>query len=338
MSNFFERTKNVADGFAYFDVIDSTQNYARKILTDGCCDGCCDGCTDDCNNTHFVKRQDELPSIYIVVACHQTEGKGRLCRKWVSKPFESLLASFATILPSSIVKNPSYNGWLPIIAGLAARDSIIGALKEFGSTQIENGELPDYSKISLKWPNDIFIGDCKEGGVLTEIVLTPKTVAGDIADPNIGVIFGIGLNLFMDKQSLPIEEATSLKMHYDNLPDFAELGDNIAARLVENLRIRLGKFVKNTNECSLDLLKEASEACWTLGRKVIVRAPNDDGLGIDAGVDDSNNADAYDVGAKSFTSVEGVAQNLMLDASIQVRKDSGQIITVRTGDVCAVRI
>ena len=71
---------------------------------------------------------------------------------------------------------------------------------------------------------------------------------------------------------------------------------------------------------------------------MIVRAPNDDGLGIDAGVDDSNNADAYDVGAKSFTSVEGVAQNLMRDASIQVRKDSGQIITVRTGDVCAVRI
>ncbi|MFW0894442.1 biotin--[acetyl-CoA-carboxylase] ligase [Gardnerella sp. Marseille-Q9181] len=334
MSNFFERTKNVADGFVYFEVIDSTQNYARKILADGCAYGC----TDDCGNIRFVKRQDELPAIYVVAACHQTEGKGRLCRKWVSKPFESLLASFATILPSSIVKNPSYNGWLPIIAGLATRDSIIGALKEFGSTQIENGELPDYSKISLKWPNDIFIGDCKEGGVLTEIVLTPKTVAGDIADPNIGVIFGIGLNLFMDKQSLPIEEATSLKMHYDNLPDFAELGDNIAARLVENLRIRLGKFVKNTNECSLDLLKEASEACWTLGRKVIVRAPNDDGLGIDAGVDDSNNADAYDVGAKSFTSVEGVAQNLMRDASIQVRKDSGQIITVRTGDVCAVRI
>ena len=48
--------------------------------------------------------------------------------------------------------------------------------------------------------------------------------------------------------------------------------------------------------------------------------------------------DSYDVGAKSFTSVEGVAQNLMRDASIQVRKDSGQIITVRTGDVCAVRI
>lgn len=334
MSNFFERTKNVADGFVYFDVIDSTQNYARKILTDGCVDGC----TDDCSNICFVKRQDELPSIYVVAACHQTAGKGRLCRKWVSKPFESLLASFATILPSSIVKNPSYNGWLPIIAGLAARDSIIGALKEFGSTQIENGELPDYSKISLKWPNDIFIGDCKEGGVLTEIVLTPKTVAGDIADSNIGVIFGIGLNLFMDKQSLPIEEATSLKMHYDNLPDFAELGDNIAARLVENLRIRLGKFVKNANEYSLDLLKEASEAYWTLGRKVIVRAPNDDGLGIDAVVDDSNHADAYDVGAKSFTSVEGVAQNLMRDASIQVRKDSGQIITVRTGDVCAVRI
>lgn len=330
MSNFFERTKNVADGFVYFDVIDSTQNYARKILADGC--------ADDCSNICFVKRQDELPSIYVVAACHQTAGKGRLCRKWVSKPFESLLASFATILPSSIVKNPSYNGWLPIIAGLAARDSIIGALKEFGSTQIENGELPDYSKISLKWPNDIFIGDCKEGGVLTEIVLTPKTVAGDIADSNIGVIFGIGLNLFMDKQSLPIEEATSLKMHYDNLPDFAELGDNIAARLVENLRIRLGKFVKNANEYSLDLLKEASEACWTLGCKVIVRAPNDDGLGIDAVVDDSNHADAYDVGAKSFTSVEGVAQNLMRDASIQVRKDSGQIITVRTGDVCAVRI
>lgn len=334
MSNFFERTKNVADGFVYFDVIDSTQNYARKILADGCADGC----ADDCGNIRFVKRQDELPAICVVAACHQTAGKGRLCRKWVSKPFESLLASFATILPSSIVKNPSYNGWLPIIAGLAARDSIIGALKEFGATQIENGESPDYSEISLKWPNDIFIGDCKEGGVLTEIVLTPKTVAGDIVDPNVGVIFGIGLNLFMDKQSLPIEEATSLKMHYDNLPDFAELGDNIAARLVENLRIRLGRFVKNTNEYSLDLLKEASEACWTLGRKVIVRAPNDDGLGIDAGVDDSNHADAYDVGAKSFTSVEGVAQNLMRDASIQVRKDSGQIITVRTGDVCAVRI
>ncbi len=64
------------------------------------------------------------PPIAVIVADSQTAGHGRLGRQWVSRPGESSMVSFATVLPQSLVTDPRVNGWLQMIAGLAAIDAL----------------------------------------------------------------------------------------------------------------------------------------------------------------------------------------------------------------------
>lgn len=300
--------------FIFLDSVDSTQNIARKELL----------------NCDFESSSILNPLVCAIIANNQSAGRGRLGRKWVSESGQSFLASYGAILPKSVVIDHKYNGWLPMIAGLCARDALIGALKEVGARKIcEVGEVSkveskicDFGQeIKIKWPNDIFIGDCKEGGILTEIAATANNsyVANhESSQQNIGVIFGIGLNLNVSKESLPIEQATSLQMHYANLPDTMELRDIIAKRLTKNLNNRLTSFVQNPAQSALYLRKEVSAVCWTLGRKVSVYAPEVNS--------ELNNSEC----------VEGVAQSINDDASLLILKNSGESAIVHTGDVCAL--
>lgn len=294
--------------FIFLDSVDSTQNIARKELL----------------NCDFESSSILNPLVCAIIANNQSAGRGRLGRKWVSESGQSFLASYGAILPKSVVIDHKYNGWLPMIAGLCARDALIGALKEVGASKIcEVGEVRkveskicDFGQeIKIKWPNDIFIGDCKEGGILTEVVASSSN---ESSQQNIGVIFGIGLNLNVSKESLPIEQATSLQMHYANLPNAMQLRDIIAKRLAKNLNNRLASFVQNPAQSALCLREEVSAVCWTLGRKVSVYAPEVNS--------ELNNSEC----------VEGVAQSIKDDASLLILKDSGESAIVHTGDVCAL--
>lgn len=303
--------------FIFLDSVDSTQNIARKELID------CD----------FESSSILNPLVCAIIANNQSAGRGRLGRKWVSESGQSFLASYGAVLPKSVVMDSKYNGWLPMIAGLCARDALIGALKDVGARKIaeaseasEVGEISEIGEveskicdfgqeIKIKWPNDIFIGDCKEGGILTEIAALANH---DSLQQNIGVIFGIGLNLNVSKSNLPIEKATSLQMHYANLPDAMELRDIIAKRLAKNLNNRLASFVQNPAQNALCLRKEVSAVCWTLGRKVSVYAPEVNS--------ELNNSEC----------VKGIAQSVTDDASLLILKDSGESAIVHTGDVCAL--
>lgn len=297
--------------FIFLDSVDSTQNIARKELL----------------NCDFESSSILNPLVCAIIANNQSAGRGRLGRKWVSESGQSFLASYGAILPKSVVIDHKYNGWLPMIAGLCARDALIDALKEVGARKIcdvgdYESKICDFGQeIKIKWPNDIFIGDCKEGGILTEIAALANNsyVANhESSQQNIGVIFGIGLNLNVSKESLPIEQATSLQMHYANLPDAMELRDIIAKRLAKNLNNRLASFVQNPAQSALCLRKEVSAVCWTLGRKVSVYAPEVNS--------ELNNSEC----------VEGVAQSIKDYASLLILKDSGESAIVHTGDVCAL--
>jgi BirA family biotin operon repressor/biotin-[acetyl-CoA-carboxylase] ligase len=89
-----------------------------------------------------------LPIGSIVVADHQTAGRGRLDRRWESPRGTALLASF--VLPP--------NPLLSLAAGVAAAEACGGRVK-------------------LKWPNDLLLGGGKVGGVLVEATPT-KAVCG----------------------------------------------------------------------------------------------------------------------------------------------------------------
>ena len=81
-----------------------------------------------------------LPIGSVVVAEHQSAGRGRLERRWDAPPGTALLASFVV----------EANALLSLATGVAAAEACGPAVR-------------------LKWPNDLMIGDLKLGGILVEV-------------------------------------------------------------------------------------------------------------------------------------------------------------------------
>jgi BirA family transcriptional regulator, biotin operon repressor / biotin---[acetyl-CoA-carboxylase] ligase len=90
----------------------------------------------------------ELPIGSIVVADHQTAGRGRHDRTWEAPSGTALLVSF--VLP----RNPL----LSLAAGVAAAQACGPSVR-------------------LKWPNDLLVGERKLGGILVEAT-TDRAVCG----------------------------------------------------------------------------------------------------------------------------------------------------------------
>jgi BirA family biotin operon repressor/biotin-[acetyl-CoA-carboxylase] ligase len=81
----------------------------------------------------------DLPIGSIVIADHQTAGRGRLDHRWEAPPGTALLVSFV------LAPNPL----LSIAAGVASAEACGPSVR-------------------LKWPNDMLLDDRKLGGILVE--------------------------------------------------------------------------------------------------------------------------------------------------------------------------
>jgi len=98
------------------------------------------------SSTQDVAR--ELPIGSVVLADHQTAGRGRLDHRWEAPPRTALLVSFV------LAPNPL----LSLAAGVAAAEAC-------------------GPRVRLKWPNDLTLDGLKVGGILVEA--TPaKAVCG----------------------------------------------------------------------------------------------------------------------------------------------------------------
>lgn len=310
------RTCRAADWVLWFDEVDSTNTVARRLLSEAWQP--VDAAGPDVAGTATVTAcaaaagvfgdgiADAVaePPIAVIVADSQTAGHGRLGRQWVSRPGESSMVSFATVLPQSLVTDSRVNGWLQMIAGLAAIDAMTAVLAETGADRCCASHGPkDDCALMLKWPNDVFLHGRKLGGILLESVMLP---AADI--PMAGLVIGIGLNLNLPADHLPTDQATSLQLHRVPLPDPLELRDRIAAGTVTVLRSRMRAFAVDPTDYAVALRDETEALCWTLGRRVEARM-------TDGSV------------------TRGIATALNPDASLTVCADDGVDHVVRTGDV-----
>ncbi len=309
------RTCVAADMVVALDSVDSTNTYAAEQLREGRLFGAGKYVSAD----GFGMRDWTGREIVAICTDEQTAGRGRLDHQWVSVKGESFIVSLVTSVPASIVRDTSVNGWLQMIAGLAVRDAVAGAVVDFDGTL--DGE------IELKWPNDIFVGGKKLGGVLAEMVPLAGTAMNgpDRADMDdgsagssdseegssqerVGIIFGIGLNLDVPESRLPSAQATSMQLIATGLPDSDTLRDAIAARLVEGLRRRLTAFEENPHGEAENALKEMTAVCWTIGKP----------------------CEAHFVDGSSL---HGTAMWINRDASIAIKDENGDMHVVHTADV-----
>ncbi len=124
----------------------------------------------------------------VVVADHQTAGRGRLDRAWSTPPGTAL--TFSVLLSPAPVPGKRWP-WLPLLTGVAGAEGVRRA------TGVQAG---------VKWPNDVLVAERKLAGILVERVEGPS---GPMA------VVGVGLNVAMDADELPVPQATSLVLEMD---------------------------------------------------------------------------------------------------------------------------
>ncbi len=117
----------------------------------------------------------------VLVAEEQTSGRGRLDRSW-SAPARSGL-TFSVLLRPDEVAAARWT-WLPLLTGVA----VARAVRRIGEVDA-----------TLKWPNDVLVDGRKLAGILVER-------SGGAA------VVGVGLNVSMREEELPVPTATSMAL------------------------------------------------------------------------------------------------------------------------------
>lgn len=191
----------------------------------------------------------------VIVTEHQTAGKGRRGRSWVSPAGKSLAMS--AILRPEIP--PSRAPEMTLVAAVALAET----LRDSGV------------EASIKWPNDVQIGGKKVAGILTEL-------SADVERVHF-VVLGIGVNLNADATDFPpevAEIATSVSQTR-NSPVHRAL---FTAALLAKLEAWLDVWTESGFEPVRTAWKNLSS---TLGQEVLVRAEQRELRGIAEDIDAS---------------------------------------------------
>jgi biotin-[acetyl-CoA-carboxylase] ligase BirA-like protein len=189
-----------------------------------------------------LARQGDVDTGFVLVAEAQTSGRGRLGRTWTAPPRSGLF--FSVLLPQEDFVTRL--GWLPLVAGVA----VVSALRGF--TEVEGVLRGRMADAVLKWPNDVLIGDRKLAGILAQRV-------------DAGVIVGIGLNVSLRADELPVPTATSLAIE-----DAPTDRDPLLRAILREISLRHEQF--RTDETAVR--QAYRDLCGTIGRHVRVELPD----------------------------------------------------------------
>jgi len=157
-TSFFKKAK-------YLFSVSSTNDFAKELIE---------------------KEEDELDGL-VLVAEHQTAGRGRFKRKWFSRGFMGIYTTFL-LRPFFPIEKLQL---ITLITGLSVKKTLMDINPEFERS------------LDIKWPNDVLIGGKKVCGILTETISRGNGIEY--------VIIGVGINVNQNEFEPQIERfATSL--------------------------------------------------------------------------------------------------------------------------------
>ena len=174
----------------------------------------------------------------VIATEFQSDGRGRLDRTFQAPAQSALLFSFY-IKPRN---QRSEWGFIPLIAGL----SLVRAITTIDTAM----------NVSLKWPTDLIINEKKCAGIIAQTT-------------NEGIVIGIGLNVSMTPNELPVSTATSLAIEGSTITD-----RNL---LLSHLLNTFAELFEAWEEGS-ELLDEYASASSTIGKKVRIELPGGENL------------------------------------------------------------
>ncbi|HZR26464.1 MAG TPA: biotin--[acetyl-CoA-carboxylase] ligase [Vicinamibacterales bacterium] len=156
-----------------------------------------------------------LPEGAVVVADEQTAGRGRRGHTWFSPAGSGLYVS-VVLAPRLSIDPRRATAILTLAAGVGISEGI---------------DLATGLRVDLKWPNDLFVGPRKLGGILAEasvsgdaigtvvlgfgINVRPTAYPSDIADRASSLETELGRQV--DRHHLLVETLTALAHRYDDL-------------------------------------------------------------------------------------------------------------------------
>ncbi|MEV7883137.1 biotin--[acetyl-CoA-carboxylase] ligase [Streptomyces sp. NPDC002817] len=182
----------------------------------------------------------------VLVAEEQTAGRGRLDRQWTAPARSGLF--FSVLLKPAEVPVARW-GWLPLLTGVAVATGLSRA------AGIDT---------ALKWPNDLLVSvggeERKAGGILAER-------AGEA-----GVVVGVGINVTLREDELPVPQAGSLLLAGAITTD----RDPLLRAVLRSLEEWYGRWREAGGDPVASGLQETyAAACATLGRTVRAELPGD---------------------------------------------------------------
>ena len=251
--------------------------------------------TVESTNTLAMQLARERPDEGLVVLTDsQTAGKGRQGRRWVDAPGCNVLMSIAlrpTFPPHLLV----------MIASLAVVDAIARACKEQAAA-------------TIKWPNDVLIGERKVAGILIE---TSHDAQGHLL-----AVMGIGINVnghieavaqYLAEQASHVARATTLETVCGH-PVSREILIAYLLRSLEEAYLSLQQettgVLSATTVRTLPsrLLREKwRDRLSTLGRAITVRQGN--------------------------STISGIAEDVDGNGELLLRSHSGELISITWGSV-----
>ena len=153
---------------------------------------------EDCESTNDLARkhgEGGAASGSWVSARLQTRGRGRAGNTWISQPGNLFLSVVLRPDPALLAGRSAELTWVPLLAACVCRSAVL-ALRP---------ELED--SLRIKWPNDLWLGASKAGGILCEGV---GGASGQF------LIVGMGLNTSLSPE-LSERSTASLGVSADQL-------------------------------------------------------------------------------------------------------------------------
>jgi BirA family transcriptional regulator, biotin operon repressor / biotin---[acetyl-CoA-carboxylase] ligase len=223
------RTAVVGKTLHCFESIDSTNRRARQLAGYGAPDGT------------------------VIVAEHQTGGRGRLNRSWEAPPGSSILCT--------VIFRPEIEPELLFRLTMMASIAVVDALQTAAGI-----------RAGIKWPNDVYAGDKKICGILSEAECTSQAVQ------YAAVGMGINVNWTLKGHRELGGSATSV----------LDVCGSVISRvkLFQELLFRLDELYGSIHEAT-GLRKQWTQRCMHLGRRVSIVSGKETCEGIARGITES---------------------------------------------------
>jgi len=189
-------------------------------------------------NSYLLAAEKPMPGhMRVVIARHQTAGRGQRGKQWYSPPGAGL--------------------WMSIAYSFTVRPANLSALTlAVGSTVANELAALGVAGVLLKWPNDLLIDERKLGGILLESCASGMTA-----------IVGIGINMVLPMKTDGHIKAARRVVDLNAVLAVVPSIDTLAARVIERLRETLQTFDR---EGFASFVPEWSQLDALAGREIVV--------------------------------------------------------------------